>query len=111
MNIAILIPTLGMGGAERAAVQIGSYYHDRGDQVYYFLFANCGQIFFPTKGKIVKTHVFFPFLSENYSENIREMLFAAKAYKKLKQKYQKRKGVCQCSDGFVGKNGMFRFFV
>ncbi len=88
MNIAILIPTLGMGGAERAAVQIGSYYHDRGDQVYCFLFANCGQIFFPTKGKIVKTHVFFPFLSENYSENIREMLFAAKAYKKLKQKYQ-----------------------
>ena len=88
MNIAILIPTLGMGGAERAAVQIGSYYHDRGDQIYYFLFANCGQIFFPTKGKIVKTHVFFPFLSENYSENIREMLFAAKAYKKLKQKYQ-----------------------
>jgi len=88
MNIAILIPTLGMGGAERAAVSVGSYYHDRGVNVYYFLFANCGQIFFPSKGKIVKTHVFFPFLSKNYSENIREMLFAAKTYKKIKQKYQ-----------------------
>lgn len=88
MNIAILIPTLGMGGAERAAIQVGSYYHDRGDQVYYFLFANCGQIFFTVKGKIVKTHVFFPFFSKNYSENIRELLFAAKTYKNLKQEYQ-----------------------
>lgn len=88
MNIAILIPTLGMGGAERAAISIGGYYHDRGDNVYYFLFANCGQIFFPVKGKIVKTHVFFPFSSQNDSENTREMLFAAKTYKKLKEKYQ-----------------------
>ncbi|MCM1222952.1 MAG: glycosyltransferase [Lachnospiraceae bacterium] len=88
MNIAILIPTLGMGGAERAAVHVGSYYHDRGHQVYYFLLANCGQVFFPAKGKIVKTHVFYPFLSKSYPENIREMLFAAKTFKKLKQQYQ-----------------------
>ena len=88
MNIAILIPTLGMGGAERAAVSVGSYYHDRGDNVYYFLFANCGQAFFPVKGKIVRTHVFFPFSANSYFENIREMLFAAKTFKKLKMQYQ-----------------------
>ena len=77
-----------MGGAERAAIQVGNYYHDRGDKVYYFLFANCGQIFFQAKGKIVKTHVFYPFLSKKYTENVREMLFAAKTYKKLKQENQ-----------------------
>lgn len=88
MNIAILIPTLGMGGAERAAASVGDYYHDRGYKVYYFLFANCGQLFFPVKGEIVKTHVFPFFLEKRYSENIREMLFGAKVIKKLKKKYQ-----------------------
>lgn len=88
MNIAILIPTLGMGGAERAAISIGGYFHDRGDKVYYFLFANRGQVFFPTKGKIIKTHIFLPFSEKKYSENIREMMFAAKTLKKLKKKYQ-----------------------
>ncbi len=88
MNIAILIPTLKMGGAERAAVSIGNYYHERGDKVYYFLFANCGHPFFTLRGEIVKTHVFFPFADKKYSENIREMLLAAKVFKKLKKKYQ-----------------------
>lgn len=88
MNIAILIPTLGMGGAERAAAFVGSHYHDRGHKVYYFLFANCGQLFFPAKGEIVKTHVFFPFSEKRYSENIREMLFAAKTFRKLKAQYK-----------------------
>lgn len=87
MNVAVIVPTLGMGGAERVAGFVGSYYHDRGHNVYYFLFANCGQIFFSAKGEVVKTHVFSPFSSKSYPENIREMLIAARVFKKLKKKY------------------------
>lgn len=88
MNIAILVPNLVMGGAERVAASIGSYYYGKGYKVYYFLFANCGRPFFSVKGEIVKTHSFFPFSEKSYSENIREMLFAAKSFRKLKKDYQ-----------------------
>ena len=37
MNIAILIPELGGGGAERIAQIVGDYYFGRGENVYYFL--------------------------------------------------------------------------
>lgn len=87
MNIAILVPTLTVGGAERAAAFIGSYYYDQGHQVYYFLLGNCGHPAFPVKGKIVRTHV-FAFLSENSNAaNIRELLLAAREMKKCKKKY------------------------
>ena len=36
MNIAILIPTHGGGGAERVASIIGNYYHRKGHEVYFF---------------------------------------------------------------------------
>lgn len=88
MNIAILIPNLRMGGAERAVASLGSYYYERGYHVYYFLFADCGRIFFRGKGEIIKTHVQFPFSANGNAENIREMLLAAKVYKKLKKKYK-----------------------
>lgn len=88
MNMAILIPTLSMGGAERVAAFLGNYYHDRGNKVYYFLFANCGRPFFSVKGEIVKTHTFFSVFAQNHSENIREMLFAAKKFSRLKKKYE-----------------------
>ena len=88
MNIAILIPNLIMGGAERAASSIGGYYHDKGHKVYYFLLANCSRLFFEAKGEVVKTHVFYPFSEKSHIDNIREMLFAAKKFKKLKKEYQ-----------------------
>ena len=88
MNMAILIPTLSMGGAERVAAFLGNYYHDRGNKVYYFLFANCGRPFFSVNGEIVKTHTFFSVFAQNHSENIREMLFAAKKFSRLKKKYE-----------------------
>lgn len=87
MNIAILIPTLSMGGAERVAAFIGNHYYDRGHKIYYFLFANCGRLFFPVKGEIVKSHIFFSVFTQSYSENVREMLFAAKSLRKLKEKF------------------------
>ena len=37
MNIAILIPELGGGGAERVAQILGDYYVEKGNNVYYFI--------------------------------------------------------------------------
>ena len=88
MNIAILIPSLATGGAERAAVILGNYYVDHGHAVYYFLFANSGRVSFDAKGNIIKTHVAYPF-SENLREkdNVRELFFAARSFRKLKKIY------------------------
>lgn len=88
MNIAILVPSLGMGGAERVAAFIGDHYFEKGHNVYYFFLANCGRVFFPAEGEIVKTHVFSPFLGKSLQDNIRELAFAAHSFRKLKRKYQ-----------------------
>lgn len=88
MNIAILIPTLSMGGAERVAAFVGNYYQKKGHKVYYFLLANSGHPFFAVQGEIVKSHSFLSVSGQNNSQNVREMLFAAKAFKKLKKQYE-----------------------
>lgn len=87
MNIAILIPTLTTGGAERAATTIGKHFFDNGNNVYYFLFSNSGKCFYDVKGTIVKTHITYPFTQGSCKDNIRELFFAAKSLKKLKQVY------------------------
>lgn len=55
MNIAILIPALCGGGAERVAQRIGNYYVRQGYKVYYFLADINIKQDYPVKGKIVKT--------------------------------------------------------
>lgn len=55
MNIAILIPSLCGGGAERVAQRIGNYYVEQGYKVYYFLADINMKQDYPVKGKIVKT--------------------------------------------------------
>lgn len=85
MNIAILVPSLGIGGAERVAAFLGNYYYEKGYNVFYFLLANCGRSFFSAKGTIIKTHVFSPFLRGKRSDIIRELAFAARSYRKLKK--------------------------
>lgn len=88
MNIAILVPSLGIGGAERVAAFLGNYYYEKGYHVFYFLLANCGKSFFPAKGTIVKTHVFSPFLRGERNDIVRELAFAARSYRKLKKRYR-----------------------
>ncbi len=57
MNIAILIPELGGGGAQRVAQIIGDYYCEKGEKVFYFLLeSSIGQAY-PVKGQIIYTGI------------------------------------------------------
>lgn len=87
MNIAILIPTLTTGGAERAAVTVGKHFYENGHNVYYFLFSNSGKCFYDVRGTVVKTHITYPFSQGEYIDNIRELFFASKTLRKLKKRY------------------------
>ena len=53
MNIAILIPELGGGGAERVAQIIGDYYYDKGENVYYFLGDTTVKQVYSVKGVVI----------------------------------------------------------
>lgn len=55
MNIAFLIPSLGGGGAERAAQLLGNYYADQGNKIYYFIAEEKQD--YPVKGKVVRINV------------------------------------------------------
>ena len=87
MNIAILIPTLTAGGAERAASMIGNHFVENGHKVFFFLFSNSRHSFFKVQGEIVKTHITYPFEGSAIPKNIHEMFFASKKLKRLKKKY------------------------
>ena len=88
MNIAILVPSLGIGGAERVAAFLGNYYYEKGHHVFYFLLAGCGRAAFQAEGTIVKTHVFSPFSRGEKADIIRELAFAGRSYRKLKKRYR-----------------------
>lgn len=57
MNIAILIPELSGGGAQRVAQTIGNYYTDKGYNVYYFVGDNNVKQDYLVKGNIVHTKI------------------------------------------------------
>ncbi|MBP3819027.1 MAG: glycosyltransferase [Butyrivibrio sp.] len=90
MNIAILIPSLGGGGAERVAQKLGNHYVDEGDKVYYFLLNDHGRAEYDVKGKVVNTGVIPP--SSIRSGGMRGFLFrmfqASAHIRRLKRKYQ-----------------------
>ncbi len=57
MNIAILIPSLGGGGAERVAQKLGDHYFDKGNRVYYFILNDHIRQAYTVKGEIVQTGI------------------------------------------------------
>ncbi len=57
MNIALLIPTLSGGGAERVAQIIGDYYIEKGNNVYYFLAGTSAEQVYPVKGQVIQTGI------------------------------------------------------
>lgn len=83
MNIAILIPSLGGGGAERVASLIGNYYSNKGHNVYYFL-GNYGfRKRYDVKGKVINSNVQFLINS-----GIFNLIESAGKIRKLKRKYK-----------------------
>ncbi len=87
MNIAIMIPTLGGGGAERVASILGDNYAERGHKVYFFLGRDPHtRKTYDVKGKIIHTGI-TPFLGSDSGE-IRSALRGAKKIKELKKKYK-----------------------
>ncbi|MCX4342806.1 MAG: glycosyltransferase [Kineothrix sp.] len=90
MNIAILIQTLGGGGAERVAQIIGDYYVNRGNNVYYFLGHTSVKPVYPVKGQIVDTGI-KGCLSNNVFGDIQalgKLFLASLQMRKWKRRYQ-----------------------
>lgn len=90
MNIAILIQTLGGGGAERVAQIIGDYYVEKGNNVYYFLGDTPVEQVYPVKGKVVNTGI-KGCVSDSSDKDIKALAKLIKAsfrMRKCKKKYK-----------------------
>ena len=89
MNIAILIPELCGGGAERVAQIIGNQYVQRGDEVFYFIGNTDLKRDYQVKGKIIQTGLkSCMYGSQNDAERIFKLLNASLKVRRLKQKYK-----------------------
>ncbi len=88
MNIAILIPELGGGGAERVAQILGNYYVDKGNNVYYFIFDTKTKQEYSVKGKIIHTNI-KSCISEEYSDmqKLVKLMISSFKLRKLKSDY------------------------
>lgn len=90
MNIAILIPELGGGGAERVSQTIGNYYVEKGHNVYYFLADMAVRQVYPVKGKVIHTGI--KSCTENNSfgsmQIIAKLVKSSFEMRKLKKKYK-----------------------
>lgn len=81
-RLAIIIPSLNGGGAERAAQTIGNYYSQRGYHVYYFLLEHTRRQSYQVCGKIVRLGI-----NVNDSSLWKIMKYAF-AIKQAKKKYR-----------------------
>lgn len=90
MNIAILIPELGGGGAERVAQILGNYYIEQGENVFYFLQDLSVKQDYPVKGRIVKTEI-RSCMEENEINDLQRvmrLLRSSLQIRKLKRQYK-----------------------
>lgn len=86
MNIAILIPSLGGGGAERVAAIIGEYYSERGDNIYYFVGNSGLRKRYDVKGKIVNTGIHNSF--DGIADSLSSLVKSARTMREYKKRYQ-----------------------
>lgn len=86
MNIAILIPELSYGGAQRAAQVIGNYYSDNGHSVCYMLFDENEKTAYTIKGEVIYTGI--PIYEPiDYTSTLR-LLKAAAKLRRIKSKFR-----------------------
>lgn len=89
MNIAMLIPTLAGGGAERVAQVLGDHYVDKGHRVYYFLGDTGVKADYKVKGEIIQTGIrgcLFGF--PNKAQIIGRLFWNSMKMRKLKKHYR-----------------------
>lgn len=86
MNIAILISSLGGGGAERVASIVGGYYSDKGHKVYYFLGDTKLRRRYEVQGDIINTGISNSFNSA--IEGMASLIKSAYIMRGYKKKYQ-----------------------
>ena len=87
MNIAIMIPELGGGGAEKVAQQLGSNFISRGDHVYYFILDTHMRRVFSVEGEIVQTGV-APCTAKGIKKVFLRLLAGAHKIRALKKQYK-----------------------
>lgn len=90
MNIAIIIPELGGGGAERVAQIVGNYYVEKGENVYYFLMETGIKQVYSVKGRIVQTGIKSCMENAIYgnAQVLLRLLQSASIMRRWKKKYQ-----------------------
>ena len=89
MNIAILIPELGGGGAEHVAKILGDCYVDRGNKVYYFIGDMSVKQDYVVKGQIIQTGIKSCMDDDlSVAQIIVKLFVSAYKIRKLKRKYE-----------------------
>ena len=85
MNIAIIIPDLSGGGAERIATRISDNFYEHGNDVYVFLLKAGAICEYKTKAKVIRLN--FDFNGYDESGEIKELRRASGILKKYKKEY------------------------
>jgi glycosyltransferase involved in cell wall biosynthesis len=86
MNIAILIPSLDMGGAERVSQLLGNHWIEQGHKVYYILTDVRRKVVHDVKGEIIFLDI--PYLALSGTAGFALLLNGIKEVKKVKRKYK-----------------------
>lgn len=79
INIAILIPELEGGGAERIASLVGNYYVEKGHNVFYFLAKDKNKCVYKVYGKVINTEIV---LSDKQDLSLLKSALIMRRYKK-----------------------------
>ena len=89
MNIAILIPELGGGGAERVAQILGNYYVEKGNKVYYFIADTDIKQDYLVNGTILQTNIESCMKGElSDGERLFKLFINSLKMRKLKSQYK-----------------------
>ena len=89
MNIAIIIPNLAGGGAERVAQIVGDYYFTHGNNVYYFVFSKHQKQDYRVKGNVIYTNIESSmFDNTSLIGGLINLLFSSFEMRRLKSKYK-----------------------
>ncbi|WP_026650993.1 glycosyltransferase [Butyrivibrio proteoclasticus] len=86
MNLAIIIPHLAQGGAERIAQLLGKWYSQSGNNVYYFLTDRSFRNVYEVTGEVV--YVDADYTPSTGFNELLDLLKGAKKVKELKKRYR-----------------------